>query len=56
MSRPEDERTLKNRDVWGKGDTKIKFEKEEVTEKGDTIKMKIFKILFSTKITLDLII
>ena len=29
---------LKNREVWGRGDTKIKEEKEEVTGKGDTKK------------------
>ena len=30
--------TLKNREVWGRGDTKIKGEKKEVTGKGDTKK------------------
>ena len=34
------ERTLKNREFWGRGDTKIKVEKEEVTGKGDITKMK----------------
>ena len=34
------ERTLKNREVWGKGDTKIKVEKEDMTGKGDITKMK----------------
>ena len=34
------ERTLKNGEVWGTGDTKIKVEKEEVTGKGDITKMK----------------
>ena len=31
---------LKNREFWGRGDTKIKGEKEEVTGKGDVTKMK----------------
>ena len=32
--------TLKNRKVWGRGNTKIKGEKEEATGKGDITKMK----------------
>ena len=32
--------TLKNREVWGRGNTKIKGEKEEATGKGDITKMK----------------
>ena len=31
---------LKNREVWGIGDPKIKVEKEEVMGKGDITKMK----------------
>ena len=31
---------LKNREVWGRGDTKIKGENKEVTGKGDVTKMK----------------
>ena len=34
------ERILKTREVWGRGDTKIKVEKEEVSEKGDITKIK----------------
>ena len=34
------ERTLKNKEVWGIGDPKIKVEKEEVTGEGDITKMK----------------
>jgi hypothetical protein len=33
-------RILKNREVWGRGDDKIKVENEEVTGKGDITKMK----------------
>ena len=36
------ERTLKNRKVCGRGGTKIKVEKKEVTEKGDTKKKSTF--------------
>ena len=32
------ERTLKNKEVWGIGDTKIKVEKEDATGKGDITK------------------
>ena len=34
------EKTLKNRKVWGRGETEIKDEKEEVTGNGDITKMK----------------
>ena len=36
------ERTLKNRKVCGRGGTKIKVEKKEVTGKGDTKKKSTF--------------
>ena len=32
------ERTLKNKEVWGIGDPKIKVEKEDVAGKGDITK------------------
>ena len=40
------ERTLKNKEVWGIGDPKIKVEKEDVTGKGDTKKV-LLKLLLS---------
>ena len=40
---------LKNRGFWGRGDTKIKVVKEEVTGKGDKNKMKSWLKKFSFK-------
>ena len=33
-------KNFKKREVWGRGETKIKVEKEEVMRKGDITKMK----------------